>query len=62
MGRIHKASVAFARFSVDEEGATAIEYAVICAFITLAIVGTVTAIGQDVLTYYFERVAEAFPH
>ena len=33
------------RFAEDESGATAIEYAMIAAFIAIAIVGAVTSLG-----------------
>lgn len=33
------------RFLSNEDGATAIEYALICAFIVLACVGAITALG-----------------
>jgi pilus assembly protein Flp/PilA len=35
------------RFVKDEDGATAIEYAMIAAFIAIAIVGAVTSLGPS---------------
>ena len=37
----------FARFLKDESGATAIEYGLIAALIAVAIIGGVTALGQN---------------
>jgi pilus assembly protein Flp/PilA len=47
-------------FLKDENGATAIEYALIASLIAMAIVGSVTGVGQAVLALY-NRVEEAFP-
>ena len=49
--------LAFAR---AEEGVTAIEYALIAALIALAIVATVTTLGQTVRDL-FNRVAASMP-
>jgi len=43
------------RFLKDEHGATAIEYAMIAAFIAVAIVGAVTTLGTS-LTGIFTNV------
>lgn len=37
----------FARFLKDESGATAIEYGLIAALIAVAIIGGVTALGNE---------------
>lgn len=37
----------FARFLKDESGATAIEYGLIAALIAVAIIGGVSALGQN---------------
>jgi pilus assembly protein Flp/PilA len=47
------------RFVRDETGVTAIEYALIAAFIAIVIVGAVTAIGST-LTATFTSVSAAF--
>ena len=44
-----------ARFLADESGATAIEYALIVALISIAIIAAVSAIGYDVAGR-FDRV------
>jgi len=44
-----------ANFLRDEHGATAIEYAMIAAFVAVAIVGAVTALGTS-LTGIFANV------
>jgi len=46
------------RFARHEGGATAIEYALIAAGVSIVIVGTVTALGADV-TGMFQNVASA---
>ncbi|GAC1333077.1 MAG: Flp family type IVb pilin [Beijerinckiaceae bacterium] len=38
---------AFTRFLRDEEGATAIEYGLLAALISVVIIGAVTAIGSN---------------
>lgn len=40
------------RFLMDEEGVTAIEYALIATLIAVAIVGSVTLLGNSVLAQY----------
>ncbi|MBS0012537.1 MAG: Flp family type IVb pilin [Desulfobacterales bacterium] len=44
----------------DENGATAIEYALVASLLAMAILGSVTAVGQAVLALY-NRVEDAFP-
>lgn len=48
----------FARFLKDESGATAIEYGLIAALIAVAIIGGVTALGQNA-NAKFQEVATA---
>jgi pilus assembly protein Flp/PilA len=45
----------FARFAQDESGATAIEYGLIAALISVVIIGAVTTLGGT-LTSVFERI------
>jgi pilus assembly protein Flp/PilA len=47
----------FARFLKDESGATAIEYGLIAALIAVAIIGGVTALGQNAGTKFNEVAA-----
>jgi pilus assembly protein Flp/PilA len=42
----------FARFLKDESGATAIEYGLIAALISVAIIGTVTTLGTNLNTTF----------
>jgi pilus assembly protein Flp/PilA len=52
----------FKRFIQDETGATAIEYGLIVALITLAIIGAVTAVGNNtgtVLNYVSQTMSNA---
>lgn len=44
----------FARFLKDESGATAIEYGLIAALIAVAIIGGVTALGEQTNTTFTE--------
>jgi len=48
------------QFFADEAGATAIEYGLIAALISIAMVGTVITLGEKV-TGLYKRVAEAVP-
>ncbi len=40
------------RFTGDERGATSIEYAMIAAGVSIAIIGTVATLGSNVKTMY----------
>jgi pilus assembly protein Flp/PilA len=48
----------FARFMKDEAGATAIEYGLIAALISVAIIGAVTSVGTE-LTTTFNSISTA---
>lgn len=48
----------FARFLKDESGATAIEYGLIAALIAVAIIGGVTALGENAGTTFNSVAAE----
>ncbi len=48
----------FTRFIKDESGATAIEYGLLAALISLIIIGGVTAVGTNLETV-FQAVATA---
>lgn len=48
----------FARFAQDESGATAIEYGLIAALISVVIIGVVTTVGTN-LTSVFESIGTA---
>ena len=48
------------KFSADEAGAPAVEYALLLAFIALAITGSVTTFGAAVRVL-FENAAAIFP-
>jgi pilus assembly protein Flp/PilA len=50
---------ALGSFAADENGTTAIEYAIIAAGIAAVIVVAVNLVGTNLLPYY-ERVAAAF--
>ncbi len=42
----------FARFMKDESGATAIEYGLIAALISVAIISAVTSVGNELTTVF----------
>jgi pilus assembly protein Flp/PilA len=45
------------RFLANEDGATAIEYAMIAAGISVAIAGTVMSLGSHLKTNFYEKLA-----
>lgn len=47
------------KFVADEDGVTAIEYALLAALISLAILSAVTVLG-DKIASVFTKIAEAF--
>jgi pilus assembly protein Flp/PilA len=49
------------KFFADTFGATAIEYAMIAAFVSVIIVGAVNLLGQNVKTEFFDQIANALP-
>ena len=51
----------FVRFQSDESGTTAIEYAVIAAGVSVAIVGVVTGVGSTLKTTFYDKLASLFP-
>jgi|GEM_PF-1098049 len=55
--RVTKSS--FDRFIHNENGATAIEYAIIAAFLSIVIAATVYVIGGDLNANYYQPVADA---
>jgi pilus assembly protein Flp/PilA len=48
----------FARFKKDESGATAIEYGLIAALIAVAVIGGVTALGENSQAAFVEVAAQ----
>ena len=46
-----------ARFRADEHGTTAIEYAMIAAGVSVAIVGAVMSLGSHLKTTFYDRLA-----
>jgi pilus assembly protein Flp/PilA len=49
------------RFQADESGATAIEYAMVAAGISVAVAGVVTSIGSTLKTSFYDKIALLFP-
>lgn len=47
----------FCRFRADETGATAIEYAMIAAGVSVAIAATVMSLGSNVKTTLYDKLA-----
>jgi pilus assembly protein Flp/PilA len=50
---------AWRRFVADENATTAIEYGLMAALISLAIIGTVEAMGSSISTVLFGNIADA---
>jgi pilus assembly protein Flp/PilA len=48
-----------ARFLADEGGASAVEYGVLVALISIAIMGTVFALGDSINTLLYQKIANA---
>ena len=48
---------ALARLAADERGATAIEYALIAAGISIAIASTVFGFGSSLKTTFYDKIA-----
>ncbi|HXM00928.1 MAG TPA: Flp family type IVb pilin [Rhizomicrobium sp.] len=53
----HVARSALKAFFADRGGATAIEYAMIAGFLSIAIVAAVNLLGQNVETEFFSKLA-----
>jgi pilus assembly protein Flp/PilA len=60
MKTLQSSAASFFRFLRDEQGATAIEYAMIAAGIGVAVASTVMAMGSKLNTMY-DRVQSAWP-
>ena len=52
---------ACARFIADEQGATAIEYAVIAAGVGATVSATVFGVGSGLKTNFYDKLASLFP-
>jgi len=48
------------RFLRDNEGATAIEYALIACGVSIAIVGSVSTLGSSVMTVFYDKLTTLF--
>ena len=57
--RYRPALGAWCRFVADEGGVTAVEYGVMAAFISLAIMGTISATGQAIKTELYDQIGSA---
>jgi pilus assembly protein Flp/PilA len=49
------------RFLAETGGATAIEYAVIASMISIAILGTVNALGGNLQNTFYNKLTALFP-
>ena len=49
------------KFSCDEAGASAVEYALLLGFIALAIIASVTTFGQAIRDSFFRSNQKLFP-
>jgi len=45
------------RFRADDNGATAIEYAMLAAGISIAIIGVVSGLGSSLKTTFYDKLA-----
>jgi pilus assembly protein Flp/PilA len=50
-----------ARFIADERGATAIEYTLMAAGISVVIASTVFGLGSELKANYYDKLAALFP-
>jgi pilus assembly protein Flp/PilA len=48
------------RFTVDEGGATAIEYGMIAVGVSIAVIAAVNSIGQTMNTLYYDKLVAMF--
>jgi pilus assembly protein Flp/PilA len=54
------AATAVLRWLRDERGATAIEYSIVAAGISIAVAGAIRLLGTNVLTNLYDQIAAAF--
>ena len=54
------AATAALRWLRDERGATAIEYSIVAAGISIAVAGAIRLLGTNVLTNLYDQIAAAF--
>lgn len=47
-------------FIKDENGTTAIEYALVASLIFLAIIGILISLGDTLILLYYDKILEAF--
>ncbi len=52
---------ALARFAVDDSGATSIEYAMIAAGVSVAVIGAVNSLGSHLKTTFYDKLASILP-
>ena len=48
------------RFARDEHGGTAIEYALVASFISIAIVGVASSIGNSLTENFYDKILAGF--
>lgn len=51
----------FTRFRSDESGATSIEYAMIAAGVSVAVIGAVNSLGSHLKTTFYDKLAALLP-
>ncbi|WP_068014022.1 Flp family type IVb pilin [Rhodoplanes sp. Z2-YC6860] len=49
------------RFRADENGTTAIEYAIVAAGVAVAVVGVVNGVGSTLKSTFYDKIALLFP-
>ncbi|MBI3702444.1 MAG: Flp family type IVb pilin [Rhizobiales bacterium] len=53
-------SIQIRGFLLAQEGATAIEYALIASGVSIAILGAVTTVGSTMMTIYYDKLLNLF--
>ncbi len=48
------------RFLPDQEGTTAIEYALIASGVSVAILGAITTLGTEIMTVFYDKLSNLF--
>jgi len=57
---MRRPSTEFSRFIRSEGGATAIEYALIACGVSIAIVTSVSAVGSNMMTVFYDKLLTLF--
>ncbi len=47
-------------FGRDSSGATAIEYGLVATFVALAVIASIQAVGDNLISYFYDEIVAAF--